>query len=172
MNKNLSLAKELVKKMDLPMKVFSVEEDEKGILTFRFSSESKVDLRDLVKKLQEKAKRKIVMHQVGPREEVKFLAGVGPCGRRLCCSFLKTSSSFSPPLLIGSRREEEKIGLCGKPLCCLRFEEEKTEVKEKTLSEIIAEKPAEPISPPKETPPASPRRILRILPHKKSRHRR
>lgn len=172
MNKNLSLAKELIKKLDLPMKVFSVEENEEGILTFHFSSESKVDLRDLVKKIQERVKRKIVMHQAGPRDEVKFLAGVGPCGRRVCCSFLKTPSSFSSPFPAESRREEEKIGLCGKSLCCLQFEEKKTEVKEKIPLESITEKLAEPIPPPKETLPTPPRRILRILPRKKSRHRR
>ena len=172
MNKNLSLAKELARKLELPMKILSAQE-EGGDLTFHFSSETKVDLRDLVKKLQEKTKKKIIMHQVSAREEIKFLASVGPCGRKLCClSFLKTLPTLPFDNQTGGRETSEKTGLCGKPLCCLSFEEKKITAKEEPPQESKVEKTVE--IPQKAEEPATPpsRRVLRILPRRKPRHRR
>lgn len=167
MNKNLSLAKTLVNKLCLPMKIISVEEDEDGALTFRYSSENKVELRDLVKKIQEETQRKIIMHQVGLREEVKMLANVGPCGQKLCCStFLKTI-----PALSSDKYSEENIGLCSKPMCCLAFEGKSFIKKEVSTRQIEAE-PIPQTQPQAIAAKPQPQRILRVLPQKKSRHRR
>lgn len=158
MNKNLSLAKTLAVKLNLPLKIISVEENGEGILTFRFSSGSRVELRDLVRKLQEETKRKVTMQQMGSREEVRLLAGVGPCGQKLCCAtFLKTL----PVLPTEGKINEEKIGICGKPMCCLAFEEKaavESRPQEMPLAQIVTK--------------TLPQRILRVLPRKKSRHRR
>ncbi|MDP3998034.1 MAG: regulatory iron-sulfur-containing complex subunit RicT [bacterium] len=169
MNKHLRLAKELTSKLDLPMKIVSVEEDDGGLLTFRFSSENRVDLRNLVKKLQEETKGKVILHQVGEREETKFLTGVGLCGRKLCCaSFLK-----NPPVLSsGEKTADDQIGVCGKSLCCLAFEE-KGLIEEKISAQQTGAESTPQIQPQSAVPvKPSPQRILRVLPHKKQKHHR
>lgn len=169
MNKNLTLAKGLARKLELPLKILSVEEDEEGTLTFHFSSEGRLELRDLIKKLQEKTKRKILAQQVSFKEAVQFLTGVGLCGQRLCCAtFLKTSAQFSLTDTLEEKGSNEGVGLCGRKMCCLTFEGEKTSPPE----EIPTEKPAETPSRTKESPKPPSTPVLRVLPRKKPRHRR
>lgn len=161
MNKNLSLAKTIVEKLGLPMKVFSVEENEEGVLTFHFSAENRVEMRELTKKLQEETKRKIMMHEVGAREEAQILSSVGPCGRRLCCAtFLKTFPAFGAQDL---KEGKEKMGACGKLICCLAFEERQVALEAAPSPQLPPI--FEPVKPP-------PQHILRVLPRKKPRHRR
>lgn len=151
------------------MKVISVEEDEEESLIFRFSSESRVDLHDLIKKLQDETQKKVTLHQMGQREEARILSGVGPCGQRLCCAaFLKTL-----PTLPSDKYSEKKIGLCSKPMCCLAFEE-KAFIKEGPPPAGGQQFEAEPTpqTQPQATAKPPPQRILRILPQRKSRHRR
>lgn len=174
MNKNLLLAKELIRKLELPMKVLSVEENEEEMLTYRFSSENRVDLSDLIKKIQEETERKVTMYQVGPRDEVKFLSSVGVCGRKLCCAtFVKNPSAFSVTDTDGKGFEEE-TGFCGKIKCCLAYQEKKTAPEEtkapKTLSEEKTAPETASQGPSVDKPVVKP--IIRVLPKKKARHRR
>ena len=77
---------EQIKQYDLPMKLIEAEYKYDGSkLTFYFSSEKRIDFRELVKSLAAIFKTRIEMRQIGVRDEVKRLGGNGICGRELCC---------------------------------------------------------------------------------------
>lgn len=112
---------------NLPMKLIDAEYCFDGSqVTFYFSAESRVDFRQLVKDLAGTLKTKVQLHQVGVRDEAKLFGGLGPCGRVLCCSsFL---SGFDPVAMKMAKEQSLFLnplkfsGICGKLMCCLRFE--------------------------------------------------
>ncbi len=118
---------ERVQEFNLPMDLVSTEcfFDGSKIL-FYFTSEGRVDFRELVKTLVQRFHTRIEMRQIGVRNETKRLGGVSHCGRQLCCaSFL---SEFEP-ISIRMAKEQDlplnpaKIsGVCGRLLCCLAYE--------------------------------------------------
>lgn len=123
------ICQQKVQNHNLPMKLIEAEYTFDGSqITFFFSSESRVDFRELVKDLAGSLKTKVQLHQVGVRDEAKFYGGMGTCGRSLCCvSFLdgfepvsmkmaKEQSLFLNPLKFS--------GICGKLMCCLKYEYE------------------------------------------------
>jgi len=97
-------------------------------IIFYFTSEGRVDFRDLVKDLAKIFKARIELRQIGVRDETKFFGGFGPCGRELCCAtFLKDFE----PVTIKMAKEEglplnpPKIsGICSRLMCCLNYEYE------------------------------------------------
>ena len=80
-----------IKKLGLKMNLFSVEKAFDGNkYTFFFTSEGRVDFRQLVKMLVKHLGVRIEMRQVGIRNQAKMCGGIGRCGRELCCaSFLE-----------------------------------------------------------------------------------
>ncbi|RPJ47070.1 MAG: stage 0 sporulation protein [Candidatus Latescibacterota bacterium] len=111
----------------LEMKLVDVEMQFDGNkITFYFTAEKRIDFRELVKDLASTFKTRIELRQIGVRDEAKRLDGVGPCGRRLCCSsFLR---DFAPVTLRMARDQQlalspNKIsGVCGRLMCCLAYE--------------------------------------------------
>jgi cell fate regulator YaaT (PSP1 superfamily) len=104
-------------------------------LTFYFTAEQRVDFRALVRDLARTFKTRIELRQIGPRDEAKFLGGIGLCGRLLCCStFLPEYAKVS----IRMAKDQElplnpaKIsGICNRLLCCLSYEHQQyVELKE------------------------------------------
>ena len=95
-------------------------------LLFYFSSEGRVDFRELVKDLASVFRTRIELRQIGIRDEAKLLGGFGACGRMLCCStFLPDFAQVSIKMAKeqGLSLNSAKIsGLCGRLMCCLRFE--------------------------------------------------
>jgi cell fate regulator YaaT (PSP1 superfamily) len=95
---------------------------------FYFTSEKRVDFRELVKDLASKYHTRIEMRQIGVRDEAKMVGGTGSCGLELCCCrFLNTFDLVS----VRMAKEQnlalnpEKIsGLCGRLMCCLAYEHE------------------------------------------------
>ena len=133
-----------IKEFDLPMKLIEAEYKYDGSkLTFYFSSEKRIDFRELVKALAAIFKTRIEMRQISSREEVKRLGGSGICGRELCCcSFLKNSETVS----IKMAKEQNmslnptKIsGNCGRLMCCLKYEHDVYCDKLKSLPNVGAE---------------------------------
>ena len=104
---------------------------------FYFTSEGRVDFRELVRDLATVFRVRIELRQIGVRDEAKLLNGMGICGRSLCCaSFLKDFQSVS----IKMAKEQNlslnptKIsGICGRLMCCLKYEEETYEALNKEL---------------------------------------
>ncbi len=95
-------------------------------VVFYFLSEGRVDFRELVRDMAGALKTRIEMHQIGVRDEAKKISGIGPCGYKLCChNFL---SSFEPVTLKMARDQNLSLspskisGVCGRLLCCLKYE--------------------------------------------------
>ena len=93
---------------------------------FFFTSESRVDFRELVKDLVSIFKMRIELRQIGVRDESRIIGGLGICGRPYCCHAI---SDRLPPVSIKMAKEQGlslnsmKIsGQCGRLLCCLSYE--------------------------------------------------
>lgn len=103
-----------------------------------FSSEERVDFRQLLKELASSLKTRIELKQIGQRDEVKMLGGVGPCGEPCCCArFLKDFEhvTVKQAKVQGLSLSPTKInGVCGRLMCCLGYES-------KTYEEILAKMP-------------------------------
>lgn len=111
----------------LPMSLVDAEYTFDGQkLIFYFTAESRVDFRELVRDLAGTFRTRIELRQIGVRDEAKMLGGLGPCGRPICCA---TFLGEFQPVSIRMAKEQNlslnptKIsGLCGRLMCCLRFE--------------------------------------------------
>jgi cell fate regulator YaaT (PSP1 superfamily) len=111
----------------LAMKLVEVEcLFDKSKMIFSFSSESRVDFRELVKDLLQKFRTRIELRQIGARQEAKIIKGLGICGREVCCgSFLHNMDRVSVKMAKEqnmSLNPEKISGLCGRLMCCLSFE--------------------------------------------------
>lgn len=125
--KFLEETKRIVEDFGLEMKIISCDTsfDEQKI-NINFTSENRVDFRELVKELGSRFKARIELRQIGARDEVKIIGGLGPCGKVCCCrEFLKDFEhvSIKMPKVQGLSLNPTKIsGLCGRLMCCLGYE--------------------------------------------------
>lgn len=125
--KYLEETKKIVESFGLEMKIISCDTsfDEQKI-NINFTSENRVDFRELVKELGSRFKARIELRQIGARDEVKIMGGLGPCGKVCCCrEFLKDFEhvSIKMPKVQGLSLNPTKIsGLCGRLMCCLGYE--------------------------------------------------
>jgi len=123
----LLLCRERVAARGMQMKLMRAEyQFDRTQVTIYFASEGRVDFRELVKDLAAQLRTRIQLHQVGARDAAKLMGGIGPCGRALCCStwltdfdavsmkMAKEQSLFLNPTKFS--------GVCGKLMCCLRYE--------------------------------------------------
>lgn len=122
-----TIFKERVAANNLDMKLISVHflQDEPKVLFF-FSSDNRVDFRELVKELVAVFKIRIELRQIGVRDESRITGGLGVCGRPFCCHGM---SDRIRPVSIRMAKEQNlslnslKIsGHCGRLLCCLSYE--------------------------------------------------
>ena len=97
-------------------------------LLFYFSSAGRVDFRELVKDLASVFKTRIELRQIGIRDEAKLIGGLGMCGRPLCCSVFLTD--FGQVSIKMAKEQNLSLnsskisGICGRLMCCLRYEHE------------------------------------------------
>ena len=139
-----ALAEEKIRKHGLDMKLVRVEYGFDGSkIVFYFTSEGRVDFRELVKDLAAAFKTRIELRQIGARDEAKMLGGLGPCGLPCCCNqFL---SEFQPVSIKMAKEQglslnPSKIsGLCGRLMCCLKYEQNHYELTRKLLPKIGTE---------------------------------
>ena len=125
--KALVKCNELVDKYGLLMKIIDVNYTfDREQLIFRFLSDDRVDFRQLAKDLGSIYKTRIELRQVGIRDKAKEIGGIGPCGRKLCCnSFLTEFDSVSINMAKNqnlSLNPSKINGVCGRLLCCLKYE--------------------------------------------------
>ena len=95
-------------------------------LLFYFTSDGRVDFRELVKDLAGLFRTRIELRQIGIRDEAKLLGGLGTCGRPLCCSgflpdFVQVSIKMAKEQNL-SLNSTKISGCCGRLMCCLRYE--------------------------------------------------
>ncbi len=109
-------------------------------LTLSYSSEGRVDHRELARAAAERFGVRVELKQLGARDRAKIVGGYGICGRELCCaSWLATFPSIS--IRMAKNQElplaPEKIsGLCGRLLCCLSYEDETYQEMRKSLPKV------------------------------------
>ena len=113
----------------LDMKLVDVECNFEGNKTmFFFTSDGRVDFRELVKDLAGIFRNRIELRQIGVRDEAKMIGGIGICGRPYCCNqFLEDFQPVSTKMakVQSLSLNPTKIsGSCGRLMCCLRYEQE------------------------------------------------
>lgn len=122
-------AQAMANKRNLDMKVVDAEfcfDGSKAI--FYFTADQRIDFRDLVKEMAATFHCRIELRQIGIRDECKMKGGLGPCGRVCCCNCCNTDFdrvSIKMAKHQGLSLNPTKIsGLCGRLMCCLKFEDE------------------------------------------------
>lgn len=132
------VCKERILAHKLDMKLVSVEYTfDNSKLIACFTSGGRVDFRALVKDLASIFKTRIELKQIGVRDEARHIGGIGSCGRALCCSsFL---SDFQPVSIRMAKEQSLSLnptkisGVCGRLMCCLKYEQEQYEKSRKRL---------------------------------------
>ncbi|HWN71087.1 MAG TPA: regulatory iron-sulfur-containing complex subunit RicT, partial [Haliangium sp.] len=125
----LKIVRDIVRDLALPMKVFRTEYGQSGKkATIYFTSEDRVDFRDLVRDLSKHLHCRVEMRQTGVRDEAKQVGGIGSCGRELCCT---TWLPEFVPVSIKMAKDQGLVlnptkvsGQCGRLKCCLVYEQE------------------------------------------------
>ncbi len=123
------VCEEKIKAHKLEMKLVDAEYTfDKMKVIFYFTSDKRVDFRELVRDLATVFKVRIELRQIGIRDEAKIFGGIAPCGRPCCCAnhlgdFEKVSIKMAK--VQGLSLNPGKIsGLCGRLMCCLAYENE------------------------------------------------
>ena len=113
----------------LEMKLVNVSASFDGNkIVFYFTADGRVDFRELVRDLAGVFRARIELRQIGVRDEAKMIGGVGSCGRGLCCS--TWLSDFEPVSIKMAKVQNLSLnpskisGMCGRLMCCLKFENE------------------------------------------------
>lgn len=131
----------VIRELELPMDLVDVERVFGGErVVVYYLSESRVDFRELVKRLATEFQTRVEMRQIGVRDEAKLLADYGDCGKPVCCN---THLMKMPPVSMKMAKlqkatlDPNKIsGRCGRLKCCLRYEYDIYEENLKTLPRI------------------------------------
>ena len=120
-------ARQIAAEMGLNMKIGDVEyQGDKIKAIFYYIADERVDFRELIKVFAEQFRIRIEMKQIGARQEVGRIGGLGACGRELCCA--SWIPSFSSVTTNAARVQEISLnpqklaGQCSKLKCCLIYE--------------------------------------------------
>ncbi|MEX2673357.1 MAG: regulatory iron-sulfur-containing complex subunit RicT [Phycisphaeraceae bacterium] len=127
--KHIKAAKQAIIDFDLPMKLIEVEEMfSRDRIVFYFTSEDRIDFRELVRRLAAELRVRIEMRQVGARDEARLTADYERCGQHCCCKqflkVLKPVSMRSAKVQKATLDPAKISGRCGRLMCCLRYEDE------------------------------------------------
>lgn len=136
-----SICQKKIAEHKLEMKLVSVEYAFDGSkVLFFFTANGRVDFRSLVKDLASVFKMRIELRQIGVRDEAKMLGGLGPCGRQICCgSFLE---QFQPVSIKMAKEQNLSLnptkisGVCGRLMCCLKYEQDHYEQARKRMPKV------------------------------------
>lgn len=123
------ICKQKIAEHGLDMKLVDVECSFEGNKTmFFFTSDGRVDFRELVKDLASVFRNRIELRQIGVRDKAKMVGGLGICGRPFCCrQFL---DDFQPVSIKMAKTQNLSLnptkisGTCGRLMCCLNYEQE------------------------------------------------
>ena len=125
----VEICRQKIAEHGLDMKLVDAECSFEGNkITFFFTSEGRVDFRELVKDLAAIFRTRIELRQIGVRDEAKMVGGIAICGRPYCCGqFLEDFQPVSTKMakIQSLSLNPTKIsGSCGRLMCCLRYEQE------------------------------------------------
>ena len=118
-----------IAELGLDMKLVSVEYSfDSNKIVFFFTSDGRVDFRELVKNLASHFHTRIELRQIGVRDEAKMLGGIGICGQPYCCK--RFLSDFQPVSIKMAKEQGLSLnptkisGSCGRLMCCLNYEQD------------------------------------------------
>jgi len=121
------LCKKKIIQHNLPIKLIDVSYTfDVSKIIFYFTSDGRVDFRELVKDLAAVFRTRIELRQIGVRDEAKIIGGIGACGRELCCH--SVLDDFQPVSIKMAKKQNLSLnpakisGICGRLMCCLKFE--------------------------------------------------
>lgn len=119
--------RQIISDLKINMKLSDVEFQSDGTkAVFYYSSDDRVDFRELIKLLATEFKIRVEMKQISLRQEAGRLGGVGICGRELCCSTwltdFKNVSTSAARYQNLSLNPVKLSGQCGRLKCCLNYE--------------------------------------------------
>lgn len=127
--KAFAFCEDQIKKLSLDMKLIDVEVSfDSGKMLFFFTSDGRVDFRELVKILASNFKTRIELRQIGVRDEAKLLGGLGISGQPFCCS--RFLDGFQPVSIKMAKEQGLSLnpvkisGSCGRLMCCLKYEQD------------------------------------------------
>ena len=125
----LVICQQKIAELGLDMQLVSAECAFDGSkLLFFFTSDGRVDFRELVRILASTFHMRIELRQIGVRDKAKMVGGLGICGRPFCCrEFL---DDFEPVSIKMAKTQNLSLnptkisGTCGRLMCCLKYEQE------------------------------------------------
>jgi cell fate regulator YaaT (PSP1 superfamily) len=125
----LEITEKEVKRLGLGMNLLEAHYNLEGSkVTITYTSDGRVDFRELLRILAPQLHCRIELHQIAARDKAKMIGGIGICGLPLCCStFLNQFDGISI-----SRAKNQMLtlnipklsGHCGKLICCLLYEDD------------------------------------------------
>jgi cell fate regulator YaaT (PSP1 superfamily) len=129
----VAIASQKAKEYERPIKIVGIEylfDIKKVNIYYKTGKENKMpDLKDYRKDLSSELKAEITMRAVTPRDEARFIGGLGPCGKSLCCtSWLQKPKHITVKMVKdqGFQISPTKTsGICGRLMCCFEYEQEK-----------------------------------------------
>ena len=120
---------EKIAKHKLDMKLVEVEYSfDANKIVFFFTSDGRVDFRELVKDLAARFHTRIELRQIGVRDEARMLGGLGICGQPYCCK--RFLNDFQPVSIKMAKEQGLSLnptkisGSCGRLMCCLKYEQD------------------------------------------------
>ena len=123
------ICESMIEKLKLDMNLTQVEYSFDGTkILFYFTSDGRVDFRELVKELAAKFHTRIELRQIGVRDEARMLGGLGICGQPFCCS--RFLPDFQPVSIKMAKEQGLSLnptkisGTCGRLMCCLKYEQD------------------------------------------------
>jgi cell fate regulator YaaT (PSP1 superfamily) len=116
-----------ISERELDMQIIKAEYTfDSSKIIFSFTSDGRVDFRNLVKDLAKIFRVRIELKQIGVRDKAKIVGGYGVCGRELCCSsYMKGFHALSIKMAKeqGLPLNPSRIsGVCGRIKCCMAYE--------------------------------------------------
>ena len=137
----MKICEEKIAAHQLDMKLVNVElAFDNSKLTFYFTADGRVDFRELVKELAHVFRTRIELRQIGVRDETKMLGGIGACGRPCCCALYM--NEFAPVSIKMAKEQNLSLnptkisGICGRLMCCLKYEEDYYEEVHKEMPKV------------------------------------
>jgi cell fate regulator YaaT (PSP1 superfamily) len=139
--KALGICEQKIAQLGLDMKLVGCEYAfDRTKIIFYFTSGGRVDFRELVKILAQVFRIRIELRQIGVRDEAKMLGGLGSCGNEVCCR--RFLGDFQPVTIRMAREQGLSLnptkisGLCGRLMCCLKYEQDTYELVRKKMPKV------------------------------------
>ena len=137
----LITCKDIITRYDVDMKLTNCEYTlDKTKMIFMYTSDERVDFRELLKELATVFRCRIELRQIGPRDKAKVVGGMGSCGLPLCCTsllgeFNGVSINMAKNQMLAINIEKIS-GACGRLMCCLKYEDDVYTIEKKRFPKI------------------------------------